>query len=292
MLCFHSLGFFETVPYDRSTLRSVYHIRHHSISKLLLLPPSEEPNSLPQVFLSHDWPLSISKHGDLSTLLRRKPFFKQEIEENTLGSPPLLEVLKRLKPGWWFSAHLHVKFAAVWRHSIPERVATIIDPRASQRNPDEILLDEDEDEDGDEGEEAEINRLLLPPTSNPDEIQLDDSDSEPEPERSTPFIDQVDQASSKTTRLETLDLPAEGNPDEIVLDDEEEEEDHENCRGAPSGQEKEVEVVRLNAPVEENVQVDQVTKFLALDKCMPNKDFLQVRSCLSFSPPLSIHTED
>jgi len=68
--------------------------------------------------MSHDWPRGIYNFGDVDGLLRRKRFFAQEIESGTLGSPPTEELLYELKPDYWFSAHLHVKFAAIVDHEV------------------------------------------------------------------------------------------------------------------------------------------------------------------------------
>jgi len=38
------------------------------------------------------------------------------VEDNNLGSPPNEELLNAIRPNWWFSAHLHVKFEASIRH--------------------------------------------------------------------------------------------------------------------------------------------------------------------------------
>jgi len=90
--------------------------------------------------VSHDWPNMIERHGDTAGLLRRKPFFRAEVEQGTLGSPPLLELLRALRPRWWFSAHLHVRFEAVYRHA---------GAQARGDNPDEIVIDAgDDDDDG------------------------------------------------------------------------------------------------------------------------------------------------
>ncbi|KAG7540747.1 Calcineurin-like phosphoesterase domain ApaH type [Arabidopsis thaliana x Arabidopsis arenosa] len=103
-------GHFERPPYNESTIRSVYHVREYDVQKLLQL---EEPLD---IFLSHDWPVGITDYGDSESLMRQKPYFRQEIEEKTLGSKPAALLLEKLKPRYWFSAHLHCKFAAAVQH--------------------------------------------------------------------------------------------------------------------------------------------------------------------------------
>jgi lariat debranching enzyme len=103
-------GHFERPPYNESTIRSVYHVRDYDVQKLMQL---EEPLD---IFLSHDWPVGITDYGDSESLMRQKPYFRQEIEEKTLGSKPAALLLEKLKPQYWFSAHLHCKFAAAVQH--------------------------------------------------------------------------------------------------------------------------------------------------------------------------------
>ena len=197
------------MPYDYGSTRSIYHIREYNVRRLSLVRhpplcsspqtiPTASQLSSPDIFLSHDWPCTIERHGNVAALLRRKPFFRADIENERLGSPPLMGLLKTLKPAWWFAAHLHVKFDAIVKH-------------------------------GGEGQQ-EGGRGV----ANPDEITIEfDEESE-------------------------LEQCAVQNPDEIVLDDDVE--STETARPAPVLQQGRSE-----------------TRFLALDKCLPRRDFLEVR---------------
>ncbi len=65
------------------------------------------------IFLSHEWPSEIYNYGNTRELLRIKPYFKDEVNNNQLGSKPLAELMDNLRPKNWYSAHLHVGFDAI-----------------------------------------------------------------------------------------------------------------------------------------------------------------------------------
>ncbi|KAK4755840.1 hypothetical protein SAY87_009597 [Trapa incisa] len=106
----YKLGHFERPPYNESTIRSVYHVREYDVHKLMHI---EEPMD---IFLSHDWPLGITDCGNSRKLIQQKPFFEKEIQQRALGSKAAAQLLEKLKPTYWFSAHLHCKFAASVQH--------------------------------------------------------------------------------------------------------------------------------------------------------------------------------
>uniref|UniRef100_A0A8C4IYX8 Debranching RNA lariats 1 n=1 Tax=Dicentrarchus labrax TaxID=13489 RepID=A0A8C4IYX8_DICLA len=117
-------GHHEFPPYNPDTLRSVYHIRNVEVFKLKQIQMPID------IFMSHDWPRGIYYYGSTGELLRKKKFLRQEVESNTLGSPAAEELLAHLQPSYWFSAHLHVKFAAVMQHppkgNAPPRVTKFL----------------------------------------------------------------------------------------------------------------------------------------------------------------------
>lgn len=113
----YQLGHYEHPPFSDDDMRSFYHIRELDVMRLMQLRKPLD------VFLSHDWPQHIARHGDTQHLLRRKAFLRQEIDDGSLGSPPAMALLHQLKPSYWFSAHLHVKFAAVVHHAPSTSVA-------------------------------------------------------------------------------------------------------------------------------------------------------------------------
>ncbi|PPR90160.1 hypothetical protein GOBAR_AA30535 [Gossypium barbadense] len=100
----------EMPPYNDNTIRSVYHVREYDVHKLMLL------EKLIDIFLSHDWPLSITDYGN----------WQQLIQQGTLGIKPAAQLLKKLRPSYWFSAHLHCKFTALVEHEEGGRVTKFL----------------------------------------------------------------------------------------------------------------------------------------------------------------------
>ena len=134
--------------------------------------------SSPDVFLSHDWPSGVEQHGNLNDLLRRKPFFRSDIQAGRLGSPPLMSLLRNLKPSWWFAAHLHTRFEARVQHD------PLGSPVVAVSNPDEIVIG-DEDDDFD----VPSSTSTAPPNAEETGLQKEVETTEPPPApRETKFL--------------------------------------------------------------------------------------------------------
>ena len=213
-------------------MRSIYHVREYNIRRLSLLSP-------PDIFLSHDWPASIEHYGNLPQLLKRKPFFRTDIDNGQLGSPPMMGLLRQLHPKWWFAAHLHTKFEAVVRHELPEGTQEQAEEPKKVENPDEIVIDDD---DFDAPAAAPASSSTTQP-------------AEAIPSNSEPPAPSVAPTPAPPT-----------NPDEITLDDEEL-----DVVAPPPP------VVRPKTPPLAPEVPANETRFLALDKCLPRRQFLEVR---------------
>ena len=115
---FHK-GHYEIPPFNPGTNHSVYHVRNLETFRLSQLKKPLD------IMLTHDWPLGVYHHGNVQQLVKFKPYFADEIQNNTLGSSQNEKLLKLLKPKYWFSAHLHVKFACVYKHSVHDETSDL-----------------------------------------------------------------------------------------------------------------------------------------------------------------------
>ncbi|PWN23449.1 hypothetical protein BCV69DRAFT_267217 [Microstroma glucosiphilum] len=236
-------GRYEQMPYDKSSIRSVYHTRVYDIWRLKLLASSAA--SRPDVVLSHDWPNTIEQYGDTAKLISRKPFFKDEIQSSTLGSPPLLELMRCLRPKYWFSAHLHVKFAAIFEHRQGSGGAHQSSGQSGGSSDPDMTL-------------ASAGVVSDPSSENPEAIDLD-------------FDDEEDAEQSTKSAGEDV-VKANVNPDELAIDEDEvagidEDPPHDHGHGSEA-QTAGMSHLDSASPVGE-------TRFLALSKCLPSQDFLQ-----------------
>ncbi|KAF2401160.1 DBR1-domain-containing protein [Trichodelitschia bisporula] len=288
---------YERLPYNESDVKGIYHVRQFDTCKLLQIQTQID------IGMSHDWPRGIEWKGDHKQLFRIKSHFEQDARTGQLGSVAADLVLQRLRPAYWFSAHMHVKYAATIDFSDAvaeeanvtsnEAVKPASVAATSSKNTEEIELDLDDDavpeepkpaaplQNSDEidldldGDTAPAASMPTTAVQNSDEINLD-LDDEPEPAVLKPTvpvqsIDYTGPTSQPTasTVPESLraQLPASFAPKPKINQND----NHKPPQSAPGA-------------------TNKTTRFLALDKLLPGRDFMQLVEITPLNPssePLS-----
>lgn len=200
------------------------------------------------VGISHDWPRGVEWMGNWKALFAQKDLFEADARAGKLGSSAARYVMDQLRPPHWFSAHLHCKFAAVVKY-------------------------------GDETQSAYRNGHELGEVKNHDEIEIDLDDTEDfENSACAHNQDEIDinMNSGKSVKA----LSTESNPgklDPVLPIDE-------IAEQIPASL---VSLVSATTPQNPTAIANTVTRFLALDKCLPNRKFLQILDIDPISQPQS-----
>lgn len=231
----------ERLPYNEDDIRSIYAVREFDTRKLLQIRTQVD------IGLSHDWPRGVEWKGNHRQLFKFKPYFEQEAKDGSLGSAAATEVLERLRPRYWFSAHMHAKYSAVWEHKRVEQpvVADVENMPAASTANNESEIDLDLDEDGPQTlakNEAEID------------LDLDDDDESAPPT--------TESGKTATQETEPINESKSEIPEEIR-------------NLLPEAFARPKPEYQKFLPFPEEI-TNTTTEFLALDKCLPNRHFLQL----------------
>lgn len=237
---------YERLPYSQDDVKSIYHVREIDVRKLRQLSTQVD------IGISHDWPRAIENFGNAKALWRAKPDFERESRDGSLGSKAATIVMNRLRPPYWFAAHMHCKFAATKTyddipkphgapaqapapavtHSAPVSVQSVAPVLA--HNSDEIDLDMDDDE-GTPTQPVASDGTAL---ANQDEISLDDESNHVPTTSSVPS----DVRAQLPATFARPGLATQTQPEDPI----------------PAG------------------ITNKTVRFLALDKCLPGRKFLQL----------------
>lgn len=256
---------YERLPYNESDIKSIYHVREVDVRKL------QQVRTQVDIGISHDWPRGAEWQGDWKKLFRQKAHLEEDARKGQLGSVAAKLVVDRLKPRWWFSAHLHCKFAGIIDHASTGSgsqadgpvAPTAPEPApqpAATKNEDEIDLGLDEESEEKADTDAKANAHVTPLNADEIDLELEDDPDGVAPVAPGQGLDGVE-----------VPVPYEQRPPENTSVNT----DLEAARAALPAS--------FNRPKQESIDVEDPpgitnrrTQFLALDKCIPNRDFLQL----------------
>ncbi|ESZ96721.1 hypothetical protein SBOR_2865 [Sclerotinia borealis F-4128] len=247
---------YERLPYNQDDVKSIYHVREYDVRKLLQVGTQID------IGISHDWPRAVEKHGDMKKLWRMKPDFERESIDGTLGNLAASYVMDRLRPPYWFAAHLHCKFSAVKTYEDGQK----------SKNPEEPK--EEKVKATEEAPPVESNDAAVEPQPiiphNDDEIDLDmdDDDSPPVTEAPTNV-----NAATGNPQSENAPSAAEESVPSVVPSD---------IRAQlPAAFSKSAHLAHREPRAQPGQPpppeiTNKAVRFLALDKCLPSRKYLQL----------------
>lgn len=240
--------------------------------------------------ISHDWPKGVEWKGNWKQLFRFKDHLEDDARNGRLGSVAAKDVMEWLRPKFWFSAHLHCKYAAVVEH---EKKAVQRAPLPGSLNGASEVMNSDEI-DLDDGTVSGGNANANGKSKNDDEIDLElDAEDMLESEPATAAA--ATNVPSKVTNADELDLELEDDTNGVAPVAPGQGLDSvavpvENSASAIAESTSSVAEARAALPDTfrrpeppkpaqhpPNI-TNTTTNFLALDKCLANRHFLQLMS--------------
>lgn len=251
---------YERLPYSDNDVKSVYHVRELDVRKLLQVRTQID------IGISHDWPRGVEWQGDWKKLFRQKSHFEEDARNGQLGSVAAKYVMDRLRPPYWFSAHLHCKFSAIVHHS-DKADAVAAPPQQSQPNGHvEAQQDDNEIDLVDDIKEPEPKTTVV--TANVDEIDLELEEEEDAPGSAAVV------APGQGLDGVVVERDEKANGQASLISEEVRQQLPASFHRPPPRSRPEAPA---STPIPAGI-VNETTHFLALDKCLPNRSFLQLLS--------------
>lgn len=241
---------YERLPYNQDDIRSIYHIREIDVRKLLQIRTQID------IGVSHDWPRAVEWSGNHKALFATKDHFEAESKAGTLGNLAAKYVLDRLRPAYWFAAHMHIKFAATVEH---QKADDSVSHTAGNGARPEVASVNARPDSGQNASVQKRNQEEI-------DINLDESDEDGKPaEQDQPVSDR-----SKPTEQSTV-------PQSLK-------------EQLPASFIKEAQPATHGNNLLTDI-TNTITKFLALDKCLPGRKFLQILSIEPIREQAKTHQE-